>query len=261
MVGGVELRGARARREPPQQLFVESEARGGIGRHGIIRARCELGARRAADAGRAVASTPRAALRGAGGADPAQRVRRGARRTCDCEHGAHHCPVCSATLSASMASAPPNAPSASMAVRYSSGNCRRSMLPDEIAEERRGALVAHLQDLGEQRLARPPLAVLERVQQDDGRFLAAVQHQPLHRLAPHERLGVGEQRHQLLQAFGAAELAQQERRRAPDLPALRVHQRPDRLRAPRAEADQDVAQPPPRRARPARPRAPRRAAR
>ena len=83
-------------------------------------------------------------------------------------------------------------------------------VPDEIAVERRGALFAHLEYLAEQPLACRPFRGVQRVQEDDAGIFDAVHHQALHRFALDERLGIGEQRHELLEAFGAAELAQKE---------------------------------------------------
>ena len=94
-----------------------------------------------------------------------------------------------------------------------------------------------------QRLARAARRSRQRLQQDPAASSRAVQHQPLHRLALHERLGVGQERHQLLQPLGAAELAQQEGRGAAHLPVRRVHQLLHDSRPRGAEADQDVAQP------------------
>ena len=99
----------------------------------------------------------------------------------------------------------------------------------------------HLAD--ERLCVRARSLVVSAREQNRGRLVAAVHHESLDRLALDQRLGVGQERHQFLQPFGAAEFTQQVRRRASDLPVRRIHQLLDGLAALRAESKEHVAKP------------------
>ncbi len=90
-----------------------------------------------------------------------------------------------------------------------------------------------------------PVAGGDRLHQQPRGFVAAVHHQAVHRLTLDERLGIAQERDEILQAFGATELAKEIGRGAPDFPVLRAHQPLNRLAPLGAEPDQDIAQPAP----------------
>ena len=116
-------------------------------------------------------------------------------------------------------------------------------LPDEVAVERRGPLVPHLQHLAEQRRRAPcPLAVVSAFSRMTAASFVPFSISPCTASRCTSGSESDEERHQFLEALGAAELAQQEGRGAADFPALRVEQRPDGLGAARAEADQEIPQ-------------------
>ncbi len=122
---------------------------------------------------------------------------------------------------------------------------RAIQVANEIAEQGGGAIVADLGQLGDQRLACPAGDLVQRLHENRRRLVAAIEHQALDGLALHQRLVVLEQRQQLAQSFGTAELPEQEGGRTPHFPVRRAHQLLDDVAPLRAEAGQHVAQPPP----------------
>ncbi len=116
VIGGVELRRPGAGSEAAEQFLVEGQAAGGFGGHAVMPLlRALLWRRRARRARRS----------------PPPHAGHPSRRPCRCGGArgprplpyfrlakmVHQCPVCSATLRASIASTPPYAPRASIAVR------------------------------------------------------------------------------------------------------------------------------------------------
>ena len=142
MVGRVELRGADAGGEPPQQLVVQRGSRSRSvriiacpSRH--VRAAASSARAARAHAARAAAATRRAARRrpAACRSSAAPRPRRRASRRV--RSGAHQSPCCSASFSASTASGPPNEPSARSRRRRPAGTLLAIEVADQVAEQRR----------------------------------------------------------------------------------------------------------------------------
>ncbi len=157
MIGGVELRRAGAGGEPPQQLLVDGEASPSrradrsFAAPAVRRAPPGVRPGRRSPTPRAAPRRPRACRCGS-----ARAPRR--RGTCGCSMNVHQSPACSGDLQRL-----DGVGAAELAERFDGGQVElRKLLaihlPDEIAEQRRGALIAHVQHFGEQRLAGAALA-------------------------------------------------------------------------------------------------------
>ena len=139
------------------------------------------------------------------------------------------------TGTASVPAAGPIAAIDSIAAVYTCGSAPGSMRRSTNAKERDRAPVAEPHDIAGQRLLRLARARRQCREQQRRRFVAAVQRGDLDGLATDQRLGVGQERHQLLDLFGAAEFTQEGMPPGRYFPVRRIHQLLHGLAAARAD--------------------------